>query len=324
MKVTVIGGTGHIGSYLVPRLVRAGHDVASISRGHRQPYHSDDAWEGVRQVQADRAAEEALGTFGARVAADRPDIVIDLTCFTLDSATQIVDALRGSVRLFLHCGTIWVYGHSVRVPTTEDQPRRPLGEYGRRKVEIEAFLLQEAGAGFPAALLHPGHLVGRGWVPINPVGNFDRRVYEDLAAGRELALPNFGMETLHHVHADDVAQAFERATERAGAVAGQSVNVVSDAALTLRGYAERLSEWFGHEPRLRYEAWDAWRQGLDETSATITYNHLCHSSHASIAKARDLLGYDPRYSSLEAVQEAVKWLRTDAAPTEAARKRYTR
>ncbi|MCA9890882.1 MAG: NAD-dependent epimerase/dehydratase family protein, partial [Anaerolineae bacterium] len=33
MKVVVIGGTGHVGTYLVPRLVEAGHEVVCISRG---------------------------------------------------------------------------------------------------------------------------------------------------------------------------------------------------------------------------------------------------------------------------------------------------
>ncbi len=32
MKVIVIGGTGHIGTYLIPRLVKAGHDVICVSR----------------------------------------------------------------------------------------------------------------------------------------------------------------------------------------------------------------------------------------------------------------------------------------------------
>ena len=33
MRVAVIGGTGHIGSYLTPMLVEAGHSVTCVSRG---------------------------------------------------------------------------------------------------------------------------------------------------------------------------------------------------------------------------------------------------------------------------------------------------
>ncbi|MFD2357599.1 NAD-dependent epimerase/dehydratase family protein [Nonomuraea ferruginea] len=38
MRVVVIGASGHIGTYLVPRLVEAGHDVVAVSRGTRRPY----------------------------------------------------------------------------------------------------------------------------------------------------------------------------------------------------------------------------------------------------------------------------------------------
>ena len=36
-RVVVIGATGHVGTYLVPRLVRGGHEVIAISRGTRDP-----------------------------------------------------------------------------------------------------------------------------------------------------------------------------------------------------------------------------------------------------------------------------------------------
>ena len=42
-RVVVIGATGHIGSYLVPRLVRGGHEVIAMSRGTREPYHAEPA-----------------------------------------------------------------------------------------------------------------------------------------------------------------------------------------------------------------------------------------------------------------------------------------
>ena len=35
-RVVVIGATGHIGTYLVPRLVMAGHDVVAVSRGRAE------------------------------------------------------------------------------------------------------------------------------------------------------------------------------------------------------------------------------------------------------------------------------------------------
>ena len=309
MHVVIIGGTGHVGTYLVPRLVEAGHEVVSLSRGQHGPYHPHAAWNAVEQLAVDRAAEEAVGTFGQRVLDLKPDIVVDMICFTLESARHLVDALRGQVQHFLHCGTIWVYGPSAVVPTTEEQPRRPFGDYGIQKAAIEAFLLDEARRrGFPATVLHPGHIVGPGWAPLNPAGHFDPRVFRQLALGEELVLPNLGMETVHHVHADDVAQAFMRAIARRGNAVGESFHVVSPAALTLRGYAESAAGWFGQSARLRFLGWDEWRGTVSEQDASATWDHIAHSPNCSIAKAEHLLDYRPRYTSLQGVYEAVQWL----------------
>lgn len=309
MRVVIIGGSGHIGTYLVPRLVAAGHEVVAVSRGQRAPYQPHTAWGSVAHVQLDREREEAAGTFGQRVRELAPDAVIDMICFTLDSARQLVDALRGQVQHFLHCGTIWVHGPSAVVPTTEEQPRRPFGEYGIQKAAIEAFLLDAARrGGFPATVLHPGHIVGPGWAPLNPAGHFNPAVFAQLARGHELALPNLGLETVHHVHADDVAQAFMAALGRWGAAVGESFHVVSPAALTLRGYAEGMAAWFGQPARLRFAGWDEWRGTVAPNEAAATWDHIAHSPNCSIAKAGRLLGYQPRYSSLQAVQESVGWL----------------
>lgn len=309
MRVFIIGGTGHIGTYLVPRLVQAGHTVVNASRGGSKPYFDNGIWRFVEQVLVDRSAEEAAGNFGRRVAAHNPDVVIDLICFTAQSARHIVDSLRGRVGHYICCGTIWVHGPSASVPTTEEQPRKPFGDYGIRKAEMEGYLLGEARSNrFPVTLLHPGHIVGQGWVPLNPVGNFNPRVFESISRGDPLKLPNFGMETVHHVHADDVAQSFIRAMASRSAALGESFHVVASSALTLRGYAEALYRWYGHEPTLEFAPWEQWKAGMSAEDAAATWDHITHSPNCSIEKICRLLGYSPRYSPLEAVTEALMWL----------------
>ena len=311
-RVVIIGGSGHVGTYLVPRLVAAGFDVINVSRGAREPYQAHGAWASVTQVELDRTAAEAAGNFGTQIAALEPDIVIDMICFTLESARHLVEALRGRVQHFLHCGTIWIHGPSVEVPTTEMQPRRPFGDYGIQKAAIEAYLLDEARRnGFPATALHPGHIVGPGWSPLNPAGHFNNAVFSTLAQGRELALPNFGLETVHHVHADDVAQAFMQAITYRSAAVGEGFHVVSPAAVTLRGYAETVAGWFGRSAKLTYLPWEEWKTTVSAEEAQATWDHIAHSPNCSIAKAQRLLDYRPRYSSFQAVYEAVQWLIED-------------
>jgi nucleoside-diphosphate-sugar epimerase len=298
-----------VGTYLVPYLVAAGYDVINLSRQQRQPYHPDPAWNEVDQVVINREEEDAARSFSGRVKELHPDVVIDMICFKLESAHQLVDALHGQVQHYLFCGSIWVHGPSAVVPTNEQQPRRPFGEYGLQKAAIEGFLLDQARRhDFPATILHPGHIVGPGWLPINPAGHANPIVFEKLAHGEELALPNLGMETLHHVHADDVAQAFMKALANWSAAVGESFHIVSPEALTLRGYAEAVAEHFGRRAWLRYLPWEEWRKIVSAEEAAATWDHIAHSPNCSIAKAQRLLDYHPRYTSLQAVFEALDWL----------------
>jgi nucleoside-diphosphate-sugar epimerase len=219
-----------------------------------------------------------------------------------------VDALRPSRPLLIHCGTIWVHGPALRVPVTEDEPRTAYGEYGTGKAEIEAVLHRETLAGgVPAVVLHPGHISGPGWPVITPAGNLDPAVWTQLATGQPIVLPDNGLGVLNHVHADDVAQAFERAMSRPAA-AGASFHVVAEQAMTLRGLAAAVAGWFGREPVLEFTDWAEFERRAGAGHAGATREHTMRSISASIDRARDVLGYAPRYSTLDALHEALTWL----------------
>jgi len=309
MRVVVIGGTGHVGTYLIPRLVQGGYQVTVVSRGMRDPYTPHQAWERVEHRTIDRIGEERAGSFGRKLADLEPDIVIDMICFNPESARHLVDALRGRVQHLIFCGTIWVHGPSSTVPTLEHENIQPFGEYGIQKALMREYLLDQARkAGQPVTLLHPGHIVGPGWNPVNPLGNFNPAVFTRIARGELLQFPTLGLETVHHVHADDVAQVFQRSIENWGQAVGEEFHVVSEQAITLRGYAEAVASWFGREARLELSAGDVWKKGLTEEDVEFSWDHILHSPNCSIEKAKRRLGYKPRYTSLQAVREALTWL----------------
>jgi nucleoside-diphosphate-sugar epimerase len=305
MRIVVIGGTGHIGTWLVPRLVRSKHKVVAVSRGAREPYQHSPEWDQVEHVAIDRVRSERDGSFGERIRDLRSEAVIDLICFERDSALHIVGALRDQVAHFIHCGTLWVHGVPRTRPYDETAPREPFGEYGIRKAEIERFLLDESKAGFPATILHPGHITGPGWDPVNPAGNLDRNVFERLARGDVVDLPEDGLATLQHVHADDVASAFELALEQPASSIGEAFHVAAREPVTMRSYAESVASWFGREANLAFLPWDEWKKNKGERDISLTLDHALHSPCASIAKAERLLGFVPRYTAVEAVRDAI-------------------
>lgn len=311
MKVIVIGGSGHIGSFLVPRLVSAGHEVINISRGTHKSYGEAPEWQHVRRVIADRQQEDRDGTFGDRVAAQQADVVVDLVCFTLESASALVNRLRGEAGHLLHCGSVWRYGQSLKLPIAEGSgsAAAPFGEYGIQKDRIARMLKEETDdGGLVTTSVHPGHIVGPGWHPIGPLGNLDPAVWHTLSAGQPLQVPGSGSELMHHVHADDVAQAFEKAIQNRDAAAGEDFNIVAPTALTVRGYADIAAGWFGQPATLEAVTWEHFRESTTPEYAESSWGHLYRSHCFTIEKAKSLLGYAPRYEPEEAVLESITWL----------------
>jgi len=72
MRVVIIGGTGHVGSYLVPRLVEAGPRRAAVTRGKRSAYQKHAAWNSVQTVMLDRATEESAGFISVKTDSRAP------------------------------------------------------------------------------------------------------------------------------------------------------------------------------------------------------------------------------------------------------------
>lgn len=309
MRIAVVGATGHVGTYLVPRLVRAGHEVVALSRGTREPYTPDDAWQQVERVVVDRDAEDAAGTFAATLLATRPDAVVDLVCFTEESGRALVEGLRGQISHLVHIGTVWVHGLSSVAPMDEEDDREPYGEYGVAKDALERMLLAESrGGGLPCTVVHPGHISGPGWECVTPAGNRDARVWQALAAGDRLLLPGSGAELMHHVHADDVALLVQLALEQPGAAAGQAFHAVSPQAMTSRGLARAAAGWFGREADVEVVPWERFGASVSPEHLAESEDHLLRSHSASTRRAREALGFVPQHSSADTCREAVRAL----------------
>jgi nucleoside-diphosphate-sugar epimerase len=306
MRIAVIGGSGHVGTFLIPRLVRSGHDVVVLTRGQSKPYLPDPAWEQVTHLVVDRQEAEAAGTFGHTVAELEADAVVDMVCFTLESAAALVESLRGRTGHLVHCGSIWMHGLSVRAPIREEDLLPPFGDYGIQKALIAKALAQEtASGGLITTSIHPGHISGPGWAPIGPLGNLDPQVWRTLADGRELSMPGLGTELMSHVHADDVAQLFELAVNNRDAAAGHAFHATAASAVTVRGFAAAAASWFGQEPHLRSVSWETFRQGTTDEFADQSWQHLSRSHHVSIEKARRILGYHPQHAPEDAARAGV-------------------
>lgn len=309
MKVVVTGASGHVGSYVVPILVQAGYDVIAISSGRHTPYTAFmKEWTQVQLVEVNRKALESERKFGHFIMSLKPDVICDLNCYNEEQAKQIVEPSIGYVQYFISIGSIWIYGYNITVPVSEGHPHNATDEYGLGKIAIEKYLLRISREGkLPCTVLHPGHVVGKGWVPLNPQGNFNKTVYEDIAAGREVTLPFPGTVTIHHVHAEDVARLILVCLKNTDISKSETYHITSSKALTLRGFAESLYNKYGHTPAIKYLPLEKLIEQLDPYDASQTLEHVTRSPAVSMDKAKQQLNFIPKYTSFKAVEDSLDW-----------------
>ena len=261
-------------------------------------------------MSVDRAAMEAAGDFGPAMRAIGADVVIDMICFTPESARHLVEALSGHVAAFP--------AHSARsgrtaIPTRGSHPR------GGAETPVRRLRRPEGGdRGLPARPGPPRGLPGDD----HPSRPYRRPRLGAAEPGRQLQ--SAGLRHPGARRAADAAQlrardgpprprrrprapcSWPRSATGARRSARRSTRV-SAAALTLRGYAEAMAALVRPRtpdlelPAVRGMGGDPGAGGRDQA----TWEHIARSPNCSIAKARRRLDWTPRYGSLEAVQESV-------------------
>jgi nucleoside-diphosphate-sugar epimerase len=302
----VIGASGHIGSYLVPELRKQGHEVVAVSRGRHSGYRGEARPDdGIRELAVDR---DTLCRDVAMLRELRLDAVCDTQAFNRADAELLCAPFLDTDTHIVAVGSNWCIGYKMFVPVTEEHPRTETGEYGRGKAEVEAYLTGLSAAGkLRGTVVHPGHVTGQGWLPVNPQGNFERDVYRKIIGGEAVLLPDDGMATLQHVHAADLAALICRCLARPEQSTGEAFFATAPEALTLRGYAELLYANFGQKPNLLHVDWPTFAAAVGPEVAACSEEHLRHSPVCSMAKAKRLLDFEPAYHAIDAVMDALVW-----------------
>lgn len=296
----VIGGAGQIGLAASEALQRSGFDVTVAHRGRA---HGRPAFD-VREVVLDREDTPAL-----RKAAAGHDVVVDVVAYTPAHAHQLA-ALAGDVGSLVVISTGSVYVDSegryfdvttgdadyprFPVPIDEDVPTIPSGDtYGPLKAAMERELL--AVDDLAVSILRPGAVHGplapklREWYFIKRVlDGRDRVVLSRLGRSR------FSTSSSANVGAVVAACALRPGHRVLNAVDEEHLST-ADIARTVFAAFDREVEVFGFDgpPRgdLGATPWDA-----------------AHDFVCSMQRARDEVGYEPRFTYAEAVQADIEWV----------------
>ncbi|MBS1789005.1 MAG: UDP-glucose 4-epimerase GalE [Acidobacteria bacterium] len=152
MKVLVTGGAGYIGSVVVERLLKAGHEPVvfdNLSKGHSAAVAPEATF-----IQADlqdgdaitKSLEEHNIEAVIHMAADSlvgESMADPLKYFgnNVGGAMSLIGAMRKvGVKKFVLSSTAAVYGSPETMPITEETPQNPTNPYGESKLMIEKML----------------------------------------------------------------------------------------------------------------------------------------------------------------------------------------
>jgi len=308
--ILVCGGAGYIGSHLVRHLLDRGHRVTvfdNLSTGHRAAIGSATLVEGdmldpraLEQAFAHAPMDAVVHFAALSIVADSVRDPERYRRNNVDGTVNLVRAMRqAGVRRLVFSSSAAVYGHASGEWINEDAQRRPINPYGASKAMAEDVLAEACRDGgmavaalryFNAAGAHPSGVIGESHQPETHLIPNVLRVSAGVDTG---PVQIFGRDyptadgtcIRDYVHVDDLADAHRCALEwledrdgfypfNLGSGQGFSVLEVLEAACRVTGRKIRSV--------------DAPRRSGDP-----------HRLVASITRARQVLGWQPRYSDLD-------------------------
>ncbi len=240
MKITVTGGTGFLGSELVPRLVAAGHEVRCLARSRPRAT-------GITWIEADIANRDAVKValegaqvvyhLAGRVSRDPKDGPAMYALHVERTRELLEESKRAGIRRFVLAstsGTIAV-SRTKRVGTEKDDyPIEVVGRwpyYMSKIFEEKMAIVFCRREGIDLVVMNPSLVLGPGDERLSSTGDIVNFLNRDIPA-----MPSGG---LSFVDVRDAADAFVAALDR-GEVFGRH----------LIGVNMSFTDWFGRLERL--------------------------------------------------------------------------
>ena len=318
MRVLLVGGAGLIGSYLSRELVENGHEVTILDAlvNYLSPFDKNgqlsqellgrrwsidellhlrfgDIREKIHFIRGDVRHK---GRFTEILYKKRPNKVVLLAAIPLSSesnifsedafsvntagAVNILEVLRGVdfVDQFIYTSSSMIYGDFKKIPCDEDHDTDPIDIYGGTKLCGE--ILTKAYSrqyDIPYTILRPSAIYGPTDVNRRVVQIF----LENGFKGKPIKLHNGGESRLDFTCVEDAAHAFMLALERPESI-NQTFNITRGEGHSLKELAKLVKGYF---PDLVIEKTDVSRGEQRSERGAL-----------DITKARNLLGYEPKYT----------------------------
>ena len=315
----VTGGAGFIGSHLVEGLLRQGHEVRAVDDFATGTGRNLDAVqtaltaEGVSfsldvcegsilQPEILRAAMADVDYVFHQAA--RPSVAFSLEEPVLSNRVNVegtlcvlVAARDAGVKRVMYAGSSSAYGDSVELPKHEEQVPHPLSPYAVAKHTGEQYCrLFTRLYGLETVVLRYFNVFGVRQNPHSQYAAVIPKFITALLRGDPLPVFGDGHQSRDFTYIDNVVHGNLLAMTAPG-VAGKVVNVANGGRTSLLQLITYLEELSQCQPRLEF---------LPARAGDVQH------SQADVARAKELLGFEPRVDVKEGLRRTLTYFQHNA------------
>ena len=304
MKILLIGGTGHIGKFLVPRLVHRGYQVVVASRGGTA-IPNTPVWEKIEKQTATYARQDT--DWYDFVAKTNAEVVIDIIGVDVPGTYE---AAGNSCQHYIACGSVWMFGPPKVVPTPETtQGPCEFPGYASRYKELLATKKAAIQNRIAFTAIMPPNICGPGKSPLDGYGSRDLDIHRAHEQGKAVKLPAGCNTLISPCDANDIAQAFELAVAKRDAAADQIFNVGPAYALPAPQFIQAYARIYETDIPIEFVSQKEYYSVV--LPAVGAHYHFREHMFHDISKIRATLGYEPKYTPEETMRRAVEWMREE-------------
>jgi nucleoside-diphosphate-sugar epimerase len=318
-RVLITGGAGFLGINLVRYLLERGVNVTSLDIA---PFDYPDVRDKVRIVTGD-----IRDTSAVELALEDVDMVVHCAAalplyspddiYTTDVVgTRVVmtTALERGIARVVHISSTAVYGIPDHHPLCEDDKLDGVGPYGQAKIQAEMVALELRAQGLVTPIIRPKSFIGP-----ERLGVFSL-LYDWALDGRGFPMLGSGKNRYQLLDVEDLCDAIWLCLTLPDAVVNDTFNVGAAEFGTMGSdYQAVLDEaGFGKTVRpvpalpavllLRFLE----KLGVSPLYKWV-YETASKDSFVSIDKARQKLGWRPKYSNVDALLRNFAWYKEHQA-----------
>ncbi len=313
-RCLVTGGSGFIGSSIVRALLERGNSVRvldNLSTGRRSNLDdvADDveflegsvahlatmsrACEGVSKVFHEAAIPSVARSVAAPLASHEANVTGTLNV--------LIAAMQAGVDRVVYASSSSVYGDAESFPVHETFRPMPLSPYAVSKLAGEQYLgAFHASFGLPTVALRYFNVFGPRQDPASEYAAVVPRFVTAALSGGPVTIYGDGEQSRDFTFVADVVQANLLAAEAPPEAFGRAFNVAYDQRHSVN---ELLREIRGLVPEVPQP----------EPNHAPPRAGEIRDSQADITAAREVLGYEPKFTFLEGLRLTVEWFRKETA-----------